>query len=205
MANKFHKDLTGSDVHTALAYTYANAAARTGATGFVLADVGKLALESDTVEFYILKTTAPAWTKIDSFGAVAVGPASSVDNALTRFDGVTGKLLQNSLAILDDSAYLTLANHFKVHVNSNISSINLNPIGSLLFDSEVTQGYVNGSIAISGAPLLTGAAIILHGAAGGDQQVTEFWNSGVFTGRISPKGGMDTRKPCSGLNYPRLL
>jgi len=188
MANKFHKDLTGADVHTALAYTYANAAARTGATGFVLADVGKLALQSDTVEFYILKTTAPAWTKIDSFGAVAVGPASSVDNALTRFDGVTGKLLQNSLAILDDSAYLTLANHFKVHVNSNISSINLNPIGSLLFDSEVTQGYVNGSIAISGAPLLTGAAIILHGAAGGDQQVTEFWNSGVFTGRISPNG-----------------
>lgn len=31
------------------------------------------------------------------------GPASSTDNAITRFDGTTGKLIQNSTASLDDS------------------------------------------------------------------------------------------------------
>ncbi len=31
------------------------------------------------------------------------GPSSATDNALARFDGATGKLLQNSVVILDDS------------------------------------------------------------------------------------------------------
>lgn len=38
-----------------------------------------------------------------------VGPASSTDNALARFDGTTGKLLQNSNATLSDAGALTLA------------------------------------------------------------------------------------------------
>ncbi len=39
---------------------------------------------------------------------VVVGPASSTDNALARFDGVTGKLLQNSIGILDDLGNMTV-------------------------------------------------------------------------------------------------
>ena len=38
-----------------------------------------------------------------------VGPASSTDNAITRFDGASGKLLQNSNATLTDAGVLTLA------------------------------------------------------------------------------------------------
>lgn len=37
-----------------------------------------------------------------------LGPTSSTDNAITRFDGTTGKLLQNSGAIISDSGTLTL-------------------------------------------------------------------------------------------------
>lgn len=40
-------------------------------------------------------------------GSVVVGPASSTDNALVRFDGTTGKTLQNSTVILDDTGILT--------------------------------------------------------------------------------------------------
>ncbi len=36
------------------------------------------------------------------------GPASSTDNAIARFDGATGKVIQNSLATLDDLATITL-------------------------------------------------------------------------------------------------
>jgi hypothetical protein len=35
------------------------------------------------------------------------GPASSTDNALVRWDGTTGQLIQNSLAILSDAGSLT--------------------------------------------------------------------------------------------------
>jgi len=45
-------------------------------------------------------------------GAVSTGdvngPASSTDNAITRFDGVTGKLIQNSLVTISDTGSITL-------------------------------------------------------------------------------------------------
>lgn len=39
-----------------------------------------------------------------------VGPASSTDNAVVRFDGTTGKLIQNSGASVDDSGNITATN-----------------------------------------------------------------------------------------------
>lgn len=36
-----------------------------------------------------------------------VGPALSTDNAIARWDGITGKLLQNSVAILSDTGALS--------------------------------------------------------------------------------------------------
>ena len=39
-------------------------------------------------------------------GGDVVGSASSTDNALVRFDGITGKLIQNSLTTLDNTGYL---------------------------------------------------------------------------------------------------
>ncbi len=44
-------------------WTYANAAARTGATGFVASDIGQLAYQSDTQTYWRLQTTAPTWTQ----------------------------------------------------------------------------------------------------------------------------------------------
>ena len=37
-----------------------------------------------------------------------MGPASATDNALARFDGATGKLLQNSPVTLDDNGNITI-------------------------------------------------------------------------------------------------
>ena len=45
-------------------------------------------------------------TKAGANGDV-VGPASATDNALARFDATTGKLIQNSAGILDDSGNLS--------------------------------------------------------------------------------------------------
>lgn len=45
------------------------------------------------------------WQKVDNTdaGGDVVGPASSTDNAITRFDGTTGKLIQNSVVTMDDT------------------------------------------------------------------------------------------------------
>lgn len=42
-------------------------------------------------------------------GGDVTGPASATDNAITRFDGTTGKLIQNSVATLSDTGILATA------------------------------------------------------------------------------------------------
>lgn len=44
-----------------------------------------------------------------SLSSYTLGPASSTDNAVVRFDGVTGKLIQNSTATLSDAGGLTVS------------------------------------------------------------------------------------------------
>jgi hypothetical protein len=50
-----------------------------------------------------------AWQKVDNTdaGGDVVGPASSTDNAIARFDSTTGKLLQNSVVIVGDTGVVT--------------------------------------------------------------------------------------------------
>lgn len=47
-----------------------------------------------------------------------VGPASATDNALARFDGTTGKLIQQSIAILTDAGDLTIGKLLKLNATS---------------------------------------------------------------------------------------
>jgi hypothetical protein len=49
------------------------------------------------------------WATVSGSGDV-VGPSSATDNALVRFDSTTGKLIQNSTAILSDTGALDTAN-----------------------------------------------------------------------------------------------
>lgn len=77
--------------------------ARQGYLAFQQDSTSGLENASGTLMFFDGSTWTP------SSGATDVhGPGSSTDNALTRFDGTTGKYIQNSLAILDDSGNLTL-------------------------------------------------------------------------------------------------
>lgn len=54
---------------------------------------------TDTVDF----------TVVAAGGGDVDGPASSTDNAIARFDGTTGKLIQNSVATLSDAGLLSTA------------------------------------------------------------------------------------------------
>ena len=59
-----HSQETVNSIHIPYSYSYANESARTSATGFVSADVGKLALQEDTNDLYILTATTPTWKNI---------------------------------------------------------------------------------------------------------------------------------------------
>lgn len=64
----------------------------------------------------------PTWTTVSGTGDV-VGPASATDNAFTRFDGTTGKLIQNSTgATLSDTGGATFTGSVDVAGTSTAGS-----------------------------------------------------------------------------------
>lgn len=77
-----------------------------------------------------------------------VGPGSSTDNALVRFDGTTGKLVQNSAGVLDDSGNL-----------SGIAALTTS--GALTLNGGTANGvsYLNAS-----KVLTTGSALTFDGS-----------------------------------------
>lgn len=60
------------------------------------------------------ETTGLKWTTVSGTGDV-VGPASAVDNRISRFDGTTGKLIQSSAVTLDDSGNLSSVGTLNTH------------------------------------------------------------------------------------------
>jgi hypothetical protein len=64
-----------------------------------------------------------------SLGGDVVGPSSATDNAVARFDTTTGKLIQNSAVIVDDS--------------NNMSGVNTLTTANLIVNDDTTLGGSN--------------------------------------------------------------
>ena len=61
-----HKNVGLGDRHAAHNWEYADATARTSATGFVSGDIGKIAWQLDNDSFWVLKATTPTWAEVSS-------------------------------------------------------------------------------------------------------------------------------------------
>jgi len=94
-----HKNIGFADGHIAHSYEYANAGARTGASGFVSADIGKIARQTDDNSFWVLQATTPTWADITGtvVSAHALGGASHTADTLANLN------TKVSDATLDDS------------------------------------------------------------------------------------------------------
>lgn len=106
-------------------------------------DVTELALGADGT---FLKSTgatsAPIFDTPSGAGDV-VGPASATDNAIVRFDGATGKLLQNSVVLIGDTGAIT-------------GALSLNLSGLTASEIVITDGSKNlVSAAVATYPSLT--------------------------------------------------
>lgn len=116
---------------TAVGATFGGTGQTTYATGDILYasaanTLSKLAIGANG---RVLTVTAgiPAW-EVNAGGDVT-GPGSSTDEALARFDGTTGKIIQNSVATMTDTGSITItsansgaANELIMQNSSNTAS-----------------------------------------------------------------------------------
>jgi hypothetical protein len=82
-------------------------------------------------------------TSNDSKVGDVVGPASATDNAIARYDSTTGKLIQNSLVIVDDTGSVTGVNALTAEsltVNNNAT------LGSSNTDSIDVRGRISSDL-----------------------------------------------------------
>lgn len=116
----------------------------------------------------------------------AAGPASSTDNALARFDGTTGKLLQNGLATEDDNGRVTVPTGSSgglafgggttLWYEPAVNQPALQRAGTDVLDvADVGGGVIRLRVNVSGG-------IQLSGAAGANQQVGAATQRFVFGG-----------------------
>lgn len=138
-------DVTGNVSGTAANVTGTVAVAN-GGTGATTAATARAALlpsyTANALKVLRLNSgaTDTEWATIAS-GADVQGPASSTDNAITRFDGTTGKIIQSSTATLSDAGLLT-ATTFS---GSGASLTNLN--ASNLSTGTVSVSLIPSSVA----------------------------------------------------------
>lgn len=85
---------TTTDNHVPYAWTYANAAARTGASGFVTGDIGKFARQTDDDSMWMLISTTPTWIAVGGGGGTS---QHDIDSA-TYHNGVSGAVEDNLMS-----------------------------------------------------------------------------------------------------------
>lgn len=74
--SQFHRDAATGDIHKIHQWTYADSATKAAATGFASSDVGKIALQEDTLAYYILTDDSPiTWQRLGSANLSDVLPA----------------------------------------------------------------------------------------------------------------------------------
>jgi hypothetical protein len=136
-----------------------------------------------------------------------VGPASSTDNAIARFDSTTGKIIQNSGVIVDDSNNVTGVVGQTMSGNLNFSSTSQRIIGDFSNATVANRvmfqtSTVNGNTVLSAIPNGTGTITQLAAYGGSDPA-----NAQVF--RFDNRGGTESRiestfagTPASGTYLP---
>lgn len=111
----------------------------------VAANIGSICSDTTNGDVYV-KTTDTAntgWTILDAGGSGDVqGPASATDNALCRYDGTTGKLIQDSTVIVTDAGEMTNASQPSVIAYKSSDTSNATGDGTtvtIIGDTEVVD------------------------------------------------------------------
>lgn len=85
-------------IHKPYEWEYANAAARTGASGFVSGDIGKLARQSDDNTLWMLTATTPTWQQV----GLALASQAEAEAGTDNTKGMTPLRTAQAIAALVD-------------------------------------------------------------------------------------------------------
>lgn len=143
-------------------------------------ELGEIAINTYDGKMYFEKNDGTA--SVVQVGDV-VGAASATDNALVRFDGTTGKLIQNSTnATLDDSGNLDVASAKVDYLQLDTAATPAGAVGRFIWDDgegTATLGLKGGNVSLqlgqeqlalcyngSGSTIANGAVVAVTGAQG---------------------------------------
>jgi hypothetical protein len=99
-SDTLHSALGTGEIHIPYQWSYADAAARTGASGFAPGDVGKLARQLDDNSLWLLTSTTPTWVAVGGSGGGA--PADARYVVATANDSLSTEIVIPSLAASAD-------------------------------------------------------------------------------------------------------
>lgn len=144
-------------------------------------ELGELAVNTYDGKLYLKKDVSGTQTVVEVGGAgggdVSSSSTSAVDNAITRFDGTTGKLIQNSTVTLDDTGNIVNTNSVQFDITPTVPtatgamywdegngtpSINLSADVTLQLGQEVVTLVYNGT----GSTITNGSVVAVAGAQG---------------------------------------
>lgn len=144
-------------------------------------ELGELAVNTYDGKLYLKKDVSGTQTVVEVGGSgggdVSSSSTSSVDNAITRFDGTTGKLIQNSTVTLDDTGNIVNTNSVQFDTTPTVPtatgamywddgngtpSINLNADVTLQLGQEIVTLVYNGT----GSTITNGSVVAVAGAQG---------------------------------------
>ena len=162
MADIQHETLAGG-IHAHAIHRWppwADQAARL-AQGVTADDVHKVGFQVSDSTYWVLTDDSPVtWQRL-SATSVVDGPATATDQAIPRYDGTTGKLLENSAASVDDNG--------RIRTEVNAIGFGTSNTGMLL---------VNATNADAGTPVQNTPAVTWFGTTwGGDAAVNQTWRA----------------------------
>jgi len=111
-----------------------------------------------------------------------VGPASSTDNAIARFDGTTGKLLQNSAVTIDDSNNLSTPGSISTGVGGSVA-------GNIALGQGTATSVAASTVQFQAPTSVTGYNLVFPGATGnGFLNWSNSANVATATFKAAPSG-----------------
>jgi len=130
-----------------------------------------------TLPFKIDSATGRLLVGVAGVAGDVVGPASSTDNAVARFDTITGKLLQNSVVLIGDTGAIT-------------GALSLNLSGLTASEIVITDGSKNlASAAVATYPSLTELTYVKGVTSAIQTQITAKMTNPMTTGGDVIYGG----------------
>lgn len=167
--------IVNADIASGAAIALNKLAALTASRALVSDGSGVISVSSvtSTELGYLSGVTSAIQTQLD---AKVTGPASATDEGLARFDGTTGKLIQNSAnATLSDSGSLTVADVFKrgdsslsnvveeeyVH-SASLTASTTAVLSALTYDSKAFKGLTIDYVARNGNNVRSGRLILAN-------------------------------------------